>query len=107
MRLGGERALAAAAHLAVLVGMAGLLVSVSLYLYTRRRRMPFAADQAGQAILYQAALGAFMIVLTGLGAQGFLDGVPVGAVRLIAMAYGAYGAFAALDGRYFRYVRGR
>jgi hypothetical protein len=105
--LGSERALAAAAHLAVVLGVPGVLVSGALWLYGRRRRFSFAADQAGQAVAYQAALGLVMIALGAMGAQALLGGIPVGAFHLAAMAYGAFAAFAALDGRHFRYARGR
>lgn len=104
---GSERAFAAAAHLSVLLGVPGLLVSAALWLYGRRCHRMFTADQAGQAVAYQAALGTLMMALGALDAQALLGGVPIGTVHLAAMAYGAFAAFAALDGRHFRYARGR
>lgn len=107
MGRGKERAWAAAAHLAVLLGALGLLVSGAVWLVSRRRHLALALDQAGQAVAYQAALSGLMIALRILGAQALLSGLAVGALHLMGMAYGAYAAFAALDGRYFRYARGR
>lgn len=104
---GRERAWAAVAHLAVLLGDPGLLVSGALWLYARRRRLAFAGGQAGQAVAYQAFLGTLMIALRIVGAQALLRGLGVGVVHLAGMAYGAFAAFAALDGRFFRYARGR
>lgn len=107
MAYGPERGLAAAAHLAVLLSWPGLVVSVALYAIGHARRMAFVADQGGQAAAYQAAVAGAFLLFGMLGLGTVFGGVPLGALHLAAMAYGAFGAFAALDGRRFRYVRGR
>ena len=107
MARGQERAWAAVAHFAVLLGAVGLVVSGGLWLYSRRRHFSLTADQAAQAASYQAALSGLMIALGLVGAQTLAGGLVVGALHLAGMAYGAYAAFAALEGHYFRYARGR
>jgi hypothetical protein len=98
---GPERALAAGAHLAVLLPGAGAALAAAAYVYARRRRLAFAADQAARAAAYQTLVWAGLTALALVGGGG-----GGGALHLAAMAYGAYGAFAALDGRYFRYGHG-
>ncbi|MCL6596874.1 MAG: hypothetical protein K6V73_11815 [Firmicutes bacterium] len=104
MGQGGVRALAAAAHLAVLVSYPGLVASGALALYGRARGLTFLADQGAEAFVYQAAVAATLGALDLVGAQALLGGAAVGALHLAAMAYGAFGAFSALDGRRFRYL---
>lgn len=105
MGFGHERALAAAAHLAVLLALPGLLIAAALYGYGQAQRASFLIDQAGQATAYQAAVGAALLVLGGTGLEAALGGTLLSVVHLGAMAYGAFGAFSALDGRRFRYLR--
>jgi hypothetical protein len=102
-----DGALAAAAHLAVFASYLGPLVSGALAVWGWRQRRAYLAQQAGQACAYQLAVLAGVGGLDALGLGSGGAGLFVGALHLLAMAYGAYGAMSALDGRPFRYLPGR
>lgn len=99
-----QRFLAAAAHLAVLLSNLGLVVPAALFAWASLRQAGELARQAREAFLYQAAVAAVVACLGWLGVRASPVGWLVGVLHLAAMAYGSYGAFAALDGRPFRYL---
>lgn len=61
----GERVLAACAHLATLVSIPGLLVALGIWL-VNRKRSPFVAQQARQAVIWQILSNILLLVLVVL-----------------------------------------
>ena len=62
-----ERTLACISHLTVFVSSIGLLVAIGLWIYLHTRRTyPFAAFQAGQAVLFQFAVMILTFLVIGL-----------------------------------------
>jgi len=104
MPVDAQRSLAAAAHLAVLLSNVGLLVPAALLVWASLGRAGELARQAREALWYQATVAAVVAGLGWLGVRASPVGWMVGVLHLAAMAYGSYGAFAALDGRPFRYL---
>lgn len=61
----GERVLAACAHLATLVSIPGLLVAIGIWL-VNRKRSPFIAQQARQAVVWQILTNILIVILVVL-----------------------------------------
>lgn len=124
-----ERLLAAAAHLATLLSVPGMLLALAIWL-TQRRRSPFVSQQARQAVLWQILSNVVLAVLVALllgvavfqlgaavttksaGSQGDVTrmlGSLVGlyvllfATLIYCCASAVLGAFFALLGRSFHY----
>lgn len=99
-----KRPLGAVAHLAVFLGYFGLLVSGGILVWAWIRRDSYLGHQAFEAATYQAAVLLGLALLGWIGLGTWFGGSLLGFAHLAAMVYGAYGAFAALDGRPFHYV---
>lgn len=125
----GERLVAGAAHIATMLSLAGIAFTALLWL-TQRRRSPYVAAQAREAVIWQitahlvvSALIAILAIValvalggaastngnTGALAGGALLGSLIG-IYLIPLAAAAYflvmslvGAIAALGGRPYHY----
>jgi uncharacterized Tic20 family protein len=78
-----ERALACITHLTVFVSSIGFLVAVGLWIYLHTgRKYPFAAFQAGQAVLFQfivmiltfMVIGFAMLIMFGIVGMGMAAG---------------------------------
>ncbi|MGH2515055.1 MAG: DUF4870 domain-containing protein [Ktedonobacterales bacterium] len=61
----GERVLAACAHLATLLSIPGLIVALAIWL-VNRKRSPYIAQQARQAVLWQILANALLLLLVVL-----------------------------------------
>ena len=99
-----KRPLGAVAHLAVFLGYPGLVVSGLILVWAFARRDVYLGHQAVEAVLYQATVLCALAFLGWVGIGAWVDGSLLGFAHLGAMVYGAYGAFAALDGRPFHYL---
>lgn len=99
-----KRPLGAVAHLAVFLSYPGLGVSGGILLWAFLRRDLYLAHQAFEAATYQVAVLMSLALLGWVGLGTWFGGSLLGFAHLAAMVYGAYAAFAALDGRPFHYV---
>jgi uncharacterized Tic20 family protein len=62
-----ERTLACISHLTVFVSSIGLLIAIGLWIYLHlQRRYPYAAFQAGQAVIFQLAVMILTFLVIGL-----------------------------------------
>lgn len=94
--------LAAAAHLAVFLSAWGLPVPGGLWLTARPHS--YLRHHAGQALAYQAGAFGTLTFVTALLPEGPPVSTLIGLAHLGIMAYGAFAAFTALEGRRFRYL---